>query len=130
MGTGSRRSLAGEVEVVTGAGRGLRRAYADALAARGARVCVAEVDAETGERTAAALPDGRFVQTDVGDPDQVQACLEFVVRELGRVDVLVNNAGNVGLFASLEIPPAEGDAALRLNLVSPLLSNPPFARHH
>src|SRR6266550_7644264 len=70
MVTGSRRSLAGKVAVVTGAGRGLGRAYADALGARGARVCVAEVDPQTGERTAVALPDGRFCQTDVGDPDQ------------------------------------------------------------
>src|SRR5258708_14291247 len=128
MDTGSRRSLAGKVAVVTGAGRGLGRAYADALAARGARVCVAEVDAETGERTAAALPDGRFVQTDVGDPDQVQACLEFVVREMGRVDVLVNNAGNVGLFPSLEITRAQWDAVLRVNLVSTFMCSQVFGR--
>jgi NAD(P)-dependent dehydrogenase (short-subunit alcohol dehydrogenase family) len=128
MDTGSRRSLAGKVAVVTGAGRGLGRAYADALAARGARVCVAEVDPQTGQRTAAALPDGRFVQTDVGDPDQVQACLEFVMRELGRVDVLVNNAGNVGLFPSLEITRAQWDAVLHVNLVSTFMCSQVFGR--
>src|SRR5258708_26869245 len=108
MGTGSRRSLAGKVAVVTGAGRGLGRAYADALAARGAQVCVAEVDPETGERAAAALPDGRSFQVDVGDPDQVQACLEFVVRELRRVDVLGNHPGYPWLFPAPPITPAGG----------------------
>src|SRR5258708_11785917 len=128
MDTGSRRSLAGKVAVVTGAGRGLGRAYAEGLAARGERVCVAEVDPQTGERAAAALPDGRFYQADVGDPDQVQACLEFVMREMGRVDVLVNNAGNVGLFPSLEITRAQWDAVLRVNLVSTFMCSQAFGR--
>jgi NAD(P)-dependent dehydrogenase (short-subunit alcohol dehydrogenase family) len=114
--------------VVTGAGRGLGRGYADALAARGARVCIAEIDPETGARAAAALPDGRFFQADVGDPAQVQACLEFVLRELGRVDVLVNNAGNVGLFPSLDITRERWDAVLRVNLVSTLLCSQAFGR--
>src|SRR5437667_11323192 len=116
MATGSRRSLANKVAVVTGAGRGLGRAYADALAARGARVCIAEIDPETGARAAAALPDGRLFQADVGDPEQVQACLDFVLRELGRVDVLVNNAGDVGLFPSLDITREQWDAVLRVHL--------------
>jgi NAD(P)-dependent dehydrogenase (short-subunit alcohol dehydrogenase family) len=128
MATGNSRSLAGKVAVVTGAGRGLGRAYAEALAARGARICVAEVDPETGASAAAALPDGRFYQTDVGDPEQVQACLEFVLREFGRVDVLVNNAGNVGLFPSLKITRAQWDAVLRVNLVSTFLCSQAFGR--
>ncbi len=128
MATGSRRSLAGKVAVVTGAGRGLGRAYAEALAARGAHVCVAEVDPEAGERAAAALPDACFFHADVGDPDQVQACLQFVLSELGRVDVLVNNAGNVGLFPSLDITRVQWAGVLRVNLISTFMCSQTFGR--
>jgi NAD(P)-dependent dehydrogenase (short-subunit alcohol dehydrogenase family) len=124
MATGTNATVA----VVTGAGRGLGRAYAEALTARGMRVCVAEIDAATGQRTAAALPGARFCQVDVGEPAQVRACLEFVLREFGRVDVLVNNAGNVGLFDSLEITREQWDEVLRVNLFSTFECSQVFGR--
>ena len=120
--------LDGKVAVVTGAGRGLGRAYAEALTGQGARVCVAEIDAETGERTAASLAGARFFQVDVGDSAQVQLCAEFVTREFGRVDVLVNNAGNPGLYPSMQITRAEWDAVLRVNLLSTLVCSQVFGR--
>src|SRR5205807_10280498 len=122
------RTLDGRVAVVTGAGRGLGRAYAEALSARGARVCIAEVDPALGERTAESLPEARFYQLDVGEPEQVQRCADFVRRELGRVDVLVNNAGDPGLYPSLEITRLQWDAVLRVNLVSTLLCSQVFGR--
>jgi NAD(P)-dependent dehydrogenase (short-subunit alcohol dehydrogenase family) len=120
--------LEGRVAVVTGAGRGLGRAYAEALSARGARVCIAEIDPSLGRRTAESLPQARFYQLDVGDPEQVQRCADFVKLELGRVDILVNNAGNPGLYPSLEITRAQWDAVLRVNLVSTLLCSQVFGR--
>ena len=123
-----RASLDGRVAVVTGGGRGLGRAYATALARRGARVCVAEIDPALGEAAAASLPDALFVRTDVGDPAQVEACLEAVLRAFGRVDVLVNNAGNVGLFPSLDITEAQWAAVLRVNLVSTFVCSQVFGR--
>lgn len=121
-------SLEGQVAVVTGAGRGLGRAYAEALAARGARICVAEINPATGRQTAESLPGGRFFQLDAGDAEQVRRCVEFVAREFGRVDVLVNNAGNPGLYPSLEITRAEWDAVLRVNLASTFLCSQAFGR--
>jgi NAD(P)-dependent dehydrogenase (short-subunit alcohol dehydrogenase family) len=121
-------SLAGQVAVVTGAGRGLGRAYAEALAARGARVCVAELDPGTGQDTADALTDARFCQLDVGDPLAIQRCAEFVSTEFGRLDILINNAGNPGLVASLEITRAQWDDVLRVNLVSTLICSQIFGR--
>lgn len=123
-----RASLANQVAVVTGAGRGLGRAYGEALAARGARVCVAELDSVTGQNTADALTGARFCQMDAGDPTGVARCAEFVITEFGRVDILINNAGNPGLVASVEITRAQWDDVLRVNLVSTLLCSQVFAQ--
>ncbi len=120
--------LEGKVAVVTGAGRGLGRAYAEALSQRGARVCIAEVDPRLGERTAAGVPEARFCQVDVGDPQQVEHCAEFVRREFGRIDILVNNAGNPGLSPSLDIQRQQWDAVLRVNLLSTVLCSQVFGR--
>src|SRR5579871_3728809 len=120
--------LDGKVAVVTGAGRGLGRAYAEALAQRGARVCIAEIDPQLGERSAAALGGARFFQVDVGDPLSVEQCANFVRTEFGRVDILVNNAGNPGLFPSLEISREQWDAVLRVNLFSTFLCSQVFGR--
>ena len=123
-----RGSLKGQVAVVTGGGRGLGLAYATALARRGARVCVAEIDPALGEAAVASLPDALFVRTDVGDPAQVEACLEAVLQAFGRVDVLINNAGNVGLFPSLEITEEQWATVLRVNLVSTFVCSQLFGR--
>lgn len=122
------QSLAGRVAVVTGGGRGLGRAYARALTERGARVCIAEIEPLSGQEVAAALPGARFCHTDVGDPDSIAGCAEFVRAEFGQVDVLVNNAGNPGLFPSLEITPEQWAAVLRVNLLSTFACSQVFGR--
>ena len=121
-----------KVAVVTGGGRGLGRAYATALARHGARVCIAELDAELGRASESALqalqPAVRFFQTDVGEPASVDACAAFVKAEFGAVDILINNAGNVGLFRSLEITPVQWDRVLQVNLISTLMCSQVFGR--
>lgn len=124
--------LAGKVAVVTGAGRGLGRAYAEALARRGAMVCVAEIDVESGTASAAALTQAgysaRFWPTDAGDPASVEACVAFTLAEFGRVDIVVNNAGNAGIHDTLHTTPAEWERLLRVNLYSTFLGCQAFGR--
>ncbi|MFJ8194032.1 SDR family oxidoreductase [Streptomyces sp. NPDC096094] len=82
----------GKVAIVTGAGQGIGEGYAKALAAEGARVVVAELNEEQGQRVAKEIGDALFVRTDVGDPASAEALADTVITEFGAIDHLVNNA--------------------------------------
>jgi NAD(P)-dependent dehydrogenase (short-subunit alcohol dehydrogenase family) len=89
--------LDGKAVIVTGAGRGLGRAYAEALAAAGARVVVNDVDAaearETVARIARAGGEAEASDHDVADWSAAKRLVERCVAAYGKLDVLVNNAG-------------------------------------
>ena len=84
-------TLEGRVAVVTGGAQGIGRAIADALAAEGAEVVVADLNP----------PDGG-VRADVSNEDDVGALVRTVLDRHGRLDILVNNAG---LYATLPMRP-------------------------
>ena len=81
----------------------------------GARVVVNyRSDKSAAEETAAALPNGSAHQADVGDPSQVEA----MVKAIGRVDVLVNNAGAVRDKLLIQMSPADWEELIRTDLMS------------
>ncbi|MFJ6676743.1 3-oxoacyl-ACP reductase [Actinosynnema sp. NPDC091369] len=84
--------LEGRVAVVTGGGSGIGLASVRRLASEGAKVVVADVDAESG-KAAADEVGGLFVQVDVTDEEQVSALYQTTVDTYGSVDVAFNNAG-------------------------------------
>jgi 3-oxoacyl-[acyl-carrier protein] reductase len=86
--------LHGRVTLITGGGSGIGRAIAQRFAEEGAQVVVNDLRKEAAERAAAELGgDARAIAADVADSAQVRAMVEQVGRELGGLDVLVNNAG-------------------------------------
>lgn len=108
--------------VVTGAGSGLGRAFAEALAARGSRVVCSDVNSESAKATAQAIEarGGRAhsVACDVSDVEQVEALADAAERWLsGPVDLVVNNAGiGTGGSAVGEITLDDWRATLGINL--------------
>ena len=111
--------LGGKVAVVTGAGRGIGRAIAMALAERGARVVLAARTAEdlqsAVEQIKAAGGEGQAVPADITDESSVEK-LFAKVRQLGRLDILINCAG-VGRFGPVQDFTAEDlDLVLGVNL--------------
>ena len=85
--------LDGKVAVITGAAGGMGREAALLFCAEGARVCVADVDRQRGEETAAEAGDAFFFEVDVADPSSVEAMYTAAADRFGGIDVLYNNAG-------------------------------------
>src|SRR3954447_3038325 len=96
--------ISGRVVAITGAARGLGLATAKALAERGGRVAIGDLDGDLARVEAAALPGPgphAGYALDVTDPASFEAFLDATTDELGPVDVIINNAGimPVGAFA-------------------------------
>ena len=119
--------LTGQVALVTGASSGIGRATAEALARLGASVAINYHRNEAGAeqtRQAVAASGGKAitVQADVSRAAGVKALVQRAVKELGPIDVLVNNAGSlVERLKILELTEARWDEVLDLNLKSAFL---------
>jgi NADP-dependent 3-hydroxy acid dehydrogenase YdfG len=103
------------VALVTGASSGIGEATARALAAHGATVAVVARRKERLDALAAEI-GGLAIETDVTDREQAQAAVERTAQELGRLDIVVNNAGVMLLGPIVDAPVAEWDRMIELNL--------------
>lgn len=114
-------SLAGRTAVVTGAAWGLGKATARRLAEAGASVLIGDIDEGKAAATAKEINDAHGAQVvsvrmDVTDSDAVMAAADLAVRDLGGIDIWVNNAGVASHVPLLEMPDAEWDRVMAVNL--------------
>jgi gluconate 5-dehydrogenase len=113
--------LHGKVAIITGGGSGIGRQMAEALADCGADLVLCARKADRCIEVAQALGETYEVRAlgvgcDVRDPAQVAAVVERTVAELGRVDVLVNNAGTTWGAAAVDVPLAGWQKVIDVNL--------------
>jgi NAD(P)-dependent dehydrogenase (short-subunit alcohol dehydrogenase family) len=113
--------LAGQVAVITGAGRGIGAAIASRLASFGVRVVLCGRSREPLETTAAAIQNSggqsAVMECDVADLHSVEALAQRVERTFSKIDILVNNAGIGGAGGPLhQLPPDIWDHVLNTNL--------------
>jgi 3-oxoacyl-[acyl-carrier protein] reductase len=113
--------LGGKVAVITGAASGIGRASAERFAAEGARVVIADLDADAAERAAAAIAENggeaTHVGCDVTRADEARSMVEAAVGRYGRLDVLFNNAGSTNPPRPVEETTEEDlDRALAVNV--------------
>jgi NAD(P)-dependent dehydrogenase (short-subunit alcohol dehydrogenase family) len=108
-----------KIVLVTGAGAGIGRAIALMMAENGATVAAADIDASAAERTAAACRGNNrralAIEADCGDVASIDAMIGRAVSELGRLDVIVNNAGVTRYAYIMDLSEADWDNIHRVN---------------
>jgi NAD(P)-dependent dehydrogenase (short-subunit alcohol dehydrogenase family) len=109
----------GNAVLITGGSRGIGRGIAEAFLAAGADVAVCG-RTEPDELPNAGGKSAMFVSADVRDAEQVEKMVEEVVERLGRLDVLVNNAGGAPFAEAATVSPRFSEKIIQLNLTAPL----------
>ncbi|WP_053363616.1 3-ketoacyl-ACP reductase [Bacillus sp. FJAT-27251] len=115
------QSLKGKTALITGAGRGIGRAAAIALAAEGVHLGLLGKNMDNLEKVTAELEQyGVNVSgaaADVGDRQSVENAVEHITSELGSIDILINNAGIAKFGGFLELDPEEWEQIIQVNLL-------------
>jgi 3-oxoacyl-[acyl-carrier protein] reductase len=110
-------NLKDRVAVVTGAGAGIGEAIARSLAAEGCKICILDRDLNAARKVAESLGQQSLaVALDVSDANAAIQAFDQILKELGRVDILVNAAGLLSTGLVADLPPSEWQRVSQVNL--------------
>jgi NAD(P)-dependent dehydrogenase (short-subunit alcohol dehydrogenase family) len=112
--------LSGKVVIVTGGSMGVGRGITTCFLGAGAEVVICDIE-EPEELPSEGGRRALFTLADVRDVEQIERVVTFTKEQLGRVDVLVNNAGGAPFADAATASPRFSEAMIRLNLIAPLL---------
>lgn len=125
--------LQGKVALITGAASGLGEALSEVLALAGADIIVADINLPRATQVAARLAEAGVrshpLAIDVGDPAHVQRAVADTIGKLGRLDILINNAGTDATLPIDELTPAQWMRIMDTNLNGPFLLAKHAASH-
>lgn len=123
------KRLDGKSALITGAARGLGRAFAEAYVAEGARVAIADINFDGAKAAAAAIgPAAYAVHMDVTRQESIDAAMAQVVAQAGGLDILINNAALFDLAPITGITRASFDRLFAINVAGTLFTLQAAAR--
>lgn len=122
--------LQGKTALITGAARGIGLEFARAYIAEGARVALADINAEAVEKAAQSLgPQAVAVHMDVTLQDSIEAAFASAIARLGHLDILINNAALFSAAPIAEITRADYDRLFAVNVAGTMFCTQAAARH-
>ena len=124
------RRLTGKTALITGAARGIGRAFAEAYVREGAQVALADIDVDRARASAADIGDAAIaVEMDVTRQDSIDAGVGATVEALGHIDILINNAAVFTASPIIEIDRADYERVFDINVSGTLFTMQAVARH-
>lgn len=123
------KRLAGKSALITGAARGIGRAFAEAYVREGATVAIADINLEAAQATAAEIGDAAYaVEIDVSQQDSIDAAIATVADKAGKLDILINNAALFDAAETVDITRASYDRLYAVNVGGALFTMQAAAR--
>jgi len=120
--------LENKVAIVTGGADGIGLACAERFVTDGAKVVIADINDEKGQREAGRLGEAHYVHCDVSQRADVEAMVNLAVETYGRLDICVSNAGTIHAADFLEIEESDFDRVIAINLKGVFLTGQAAAR--
>ena len=122
--------LAGKTALITGAARGIGRAFAQAYLEEGAQVAIADINFDRASLTASELGEGAVaVHMDVTDQASIDAGIDTTIKAFGKIDILINNAALFTAAPIVEIERADYQRVFDINVGGTLFTLQAVARH-
>ncbi|MAS07310.1 MAG: sorbitol dehydrogenase [Ahrensia sp.] len=124
------KRLEGKSALITGAARGIGKAFAEAYLREGASVAIADINLKGAQATAAELGSGAIaIEMDVTKQDSIDAAVAKTIDAFGRIDILINNAALFTAAPIVEIRREDYDRVFEINVAGTLFTLQAVARH-